>query len=165
MNLDIGFTRDDKLFRYRAGGLILHDGKALFVKSNEDRYGGYYYVLGGGVELGESSMHCIEREVFEETGMKAHCERLAVVLENFFLGGGNPPDLKDCHTIEFYYIMRIEDPESCKTMTDCNEKLEWIPIEEIERFTIKPIVIAERFKEILASKEILHIIEERDRRI
>lgn len=55
----------------------------LFVKSAiED----YYYMVGGGVHMGETSQACIEREVYEETGIHACAEQLAVVCENFFKG-------------------------------------------------------------------------------
>ena len=103
---DCGFTKGNNWFRYRTGAFIIKDNKILFVKS---KIGGYYYVLGGGVHLGETSEKCIEREVFEETGIKAQVERLAVVCENFFKGIGGTIDGLDCHTMEFYYIMKMQE--------------------------------------------------------
>ena len=52
----------------------------LFVKC---AVGDYYYMVGGGVHMGETSQACIEREVYEETGIHACAEHLAVVCENF----------------------------------------------------------------------------------
>lgn len=40
-------------------------------------------MIGGGVHLGETSENCIEREVFEESGINARVHHLAVVCENF----------------------------------------------------------------------------------
>ena len=57
----------------------------LFVKSS---IGDYYYMIGGGVHMGETSDKCIEREVLEEAGVKANVDHLAVVCENFFKGKG-----------------------------------------------------------------------------
>lgn len=66
MKYDCGFKKENYWFRYRIGGILIHDNKMLFVKSN---YGDYYYMIGGGVHLGETSETCIEREVFEEAGI------------------------------------------------------------------------------------------------
>ena len=66
MKLDCGFEKENNWFRYRAGAIIINDDKMLFVKS---AIGDYYYMIGGGVHLGETSPNCIEREVLEETGI------------------------------------------------------------------------------------------------
>lgn len=103
--------------------------------------------------------------MFEETGLNAHVDHLAVVCENFFKGIGGVIDGFDCHTLEFYYYMNVEigDLSNCKTETDIGEKLVWLPIEDIKTSQIKPTVIKERISEILNSPNIIHIIEERDR--
>ena len=87
---DCGFTKGNNWFRYRTGAFIIKDNKILFVKS---KIGGYYYMLGGGVHLGETSEKCIEREVFEETGIKAQVERLAV-------GGDSLKELEVRQTVQ-----------------------------------------------------------------
>ena len=61
----------------------------------------YYYSIGGGVHLGETSEEAVKREIFEETGARYEVDYLAVIHENFFVGSS---DLKgvDCHEIAFY---------------------------------------------------------------
>lgn len=159
---DCGFTKESNWFRYRAGGIIVNDDKILFVKSN---IGNYYYIVGGAVQMGETSDKCTEREIFEETGLNARINHLAVVCENFFKGSGGEIDGLNCHTLEFYYYISIENEElsDCKSETDIGEKLVWLPIEEIKTSQIKPNFIKERISEILCSSNIIHIIEERDR--
>lgn len=44
MEYDCGFKKGDNWFRYRTGGILIHDNKMLFVKSN---FGDYYYMIGG----------------------------------------------------------------------------------------------------------------------
>lgn len=39
MEYDCGFKKGDNRFRYRTGGILIHDNKMLFVKSN---FGDYY---------------------------------------------------------------------------------------------------------------------------
>jgi len=162
MGIDCGFFIDNKWFRYRAGGIIIHNDKMLFVKCATDNY---YYIIGGAVEHGESSVKCIEREIFEETGLKVRTERLAVVCENFFKGHDGKVDGLECHTIEFYYRINISDDDfvKCNKRTDNGEELVWIPLEQIAKSVIKPTCIKERIQEICSSNQIIHIIEERDR--
>ena len=157
---DICFTKENSCFRYRTGAFILKDDKMLFVKS---KFGGYFYMIGGGVSLGETSVDCIEREILEETGINAKVERLAVVTENFFKGKGGILEGLDCHTIEFYYLGKVIDDSNVFSKTDDGEELVWIPIAEIKNSFFKPSFIPEKIDEIINGKNILHIIEERDR--
>ncbi len=101
MKQDCGFAKENNWFRYRAGVILIHDDKMLFVKS---AIGDYYYMIGGGVHLGETSEKCIEREILEEAGICANAERLAVVCENFFKGIGG----------ENLVWVSIENIEQCK---------------------------------------------------
>lgn len=162
MNYDCGFQKENHWFRYRTGGILIHNEKMLFVKS---AFGDYHYMIGGGVHLGETSENCIEREVFEESGIHAKVHHLAVICENFFKGSGGKIDGLDCHEIEFYFFMNIidDDVRLCKDMTDDGECLVWLPIEQIEHSKIKPEFIKERFFEIINENKTIHVIEERDR--
>ena len=38
MEYDCGFKKGDNWFRHRTGGILIHDNKMLFVKSNFDDY-------------------------------------------------------------------------------------------------------------------------------
>ena len=122
-------------------------------------------MVGGGVHLGETSETCIEREIYEETGMHTCVERLAVICEKFFKGVGGTIDGLDCHTIEFYYYMKVsdEDLKLCKNKTDDGEQLVWLPLEEIASIEIKPTFLKENISNVINEKNIIHIINERDR--
>lgn len=67
---------DNHWFRYRAGAIIVEDGKVLFVTSKSFDY---YYTVGGGVHIGEKAEECVLREVYEETGIPYEIFRLAAV--------------------------------------------------------------------------------------
>ena len=116
-------------------------------------------------ECHRPDMACIEREIYEETSIHTCVEHLAVVCENFFKGIGGTINGLDCHTIEFYYYMKIldEDLKSCKSETDEGEELVWLSLEEIALKEIKPTFIKENINNIMNEKKIIHIIEERDR--
>lgn len=161
MQYDCGFDIGNYHYRFRAGGLLVKDGKILFVKT---KFGDYYYVVGGGVKLGESTEAAIIREFAEETSIQADIKRLAVVCENFFDGHGGIIEGKDCHTLEFYYLLSTKDDvNKIPTETDEGEKLVWIPIENIEIQNIKPDFIKKSIREILDNESILHVIEKSDK--
>lgn len=161
--MDCGFIKEKSWFRYRTGAFIIKEDKMLFVKS---KIGGYYYMIGGGVHLGETSERCVEREVYEETGMKVQVERLAVVCENFFLGNGGDIDGLDCHTLEFYYMVSIQEETSSieEHKTDAGEELIWVPIQEILNVDMRPAFIKDYIYEIVHGENVLHIIWEKDRK-
>ena len=163
INYDVGLIKGDRKFRYRTGAFVRNRDRLLFVRTNDG--GGYYYMIGGGVHICETSKDCVEREIFEETGVKLKASRLAVITENFFKGHGGVEEGFNCHTIEFYYLMDMSDEEAEKVgeETDQGEKLVWIPIDEVEKSNIKPGFIPERIHEILNTDSVIHIIEERDR--
>lgn len=158
---DCAFTVENDYFRFRAGGLLLKDGKILFVKTN---FGDYCYVAGGGVKIGESTETGVLREFTEEVGIQVKIERLAVVCENFFKGHGGNIEGKDCHTLEFYYLLSTEeDISKIPAKTDEDEELVWIPVEKIPESNIKPNFIKTKINEILNQRAPLHIIEDTDR--
>ena len=50
---DCGFTRENKWFRYRAAAIIIEEDCVLFAGNEIDDY---YYSIGGGVHVGETSV-------------------------------------------------------------------------------------------------------------
>lgn len=56
-----------------------------------------------------------------------------------------------------------EDLKLCKSKTDNVEQLVWLLLEEIKLQEIKPTVLKENINNIINEKNIIHIIEERDR--
>lgn len=73
---DCGFTKENHWFRYRAAAIIIDNGCVLFARNDMNDY---YYTVGGGVHIGESSEEAVKREVFEETGINYEVDRLAFI--------------------------------------------------------------------------------------
>ena len=138
MQHDCCFRDGDKWFRYRAAAIIVEDNCVLFAGNEVDDY---YYSIGGGVHLGETSEEAVKREVFEETGVEYEVDYLAVVHENFFAGSS---DLKgyDCHEIAFYYVMKPKGNKNLNsqsvTMGSVKETMHWIPIDELSSYNAFP---------------------------
>lgn len=107
---DCGFTKERNWFRYRAAAIIIENDCVLFAGNEIDDY---YYSIGGGVHMGETSEDAVKREVLEETGVPYEIDHLAVIHENFF--DENQGMLKglDCHEICLYYLMKSRGTQEC----------------------------------------------------
>lgn len=163
---DICISTEDSWFRYRTAAIIIEDGKMLFVTSKNTNY---YYTVGGAVNLGEKAETCVEREVFEETGVHFEVDRLCAICENFFIGKEGSVLGKKCQTLELYFLMKprsLHCSSEQKTQLESlsinqlgdTEELVWIPLEELSVNDIKPEFIKTRLEEILKSDRILHIL-------
>ena len=162
MEHDCGFRKGNKWFRYRAAAIIVEDNCVLFAGNDVDDY---YYSIGGGVHLGETSEEAVKREVFEETEAEYEVDHLAVIHENFFIGSSGFIKGYDCHEVAFYYIMKPKGNKNLNsqsvTMGGIKENMYWIPIDELEKYNAYPTFM----KEYLKSEHtgIKHIItDERD---
>lgn len=153
--------KGNKWFRYRAAAIIVEDDCVLFAGNEVDDY---YYSIGGGVHLGETSEEAVKREVFEETGVSYEIDHLAVIHENFFIGSSDLEGV-DCHEIAFYYMMKPKGNKNLKsqslTMGGVKESMRWIAINDLDKYNAYPSFM----KEYLRSKHsgVEHIItDERD---
>ena len=157
---DCCFSVKGNWFRYRAGAIIIEDNSFLVMKSESTNH---FYTVGGGVHMNETTEECIAREVKEETDADYEIERLAVICENFFNGIGSLKDL-NCHTLEFYFLMKSRGNKNLKCKSNgwdqAKEELYWIPLDELPNANIKPDFLKTRMKEILESKNILHIVND-----
>lgn len=158
---DCCFTRGGYWFRYRVGAIIIEDGCVLMAKNDVDDY---YYSIGGGVHMGETSEQAVLREVLEETGIEYEIDRLAFVNESMFHGDGSLSG-RECHAIEFYYLMKskgnkwVENNSSNGTVFGgMPEYMCWIPIVELEPIKAFPMFFEEK---LLKLPEVLeHIISD-----
>ncbi len=150
MSFDIGLTKDNKWFRYRAAAIIIEDGCVLLAGNElED----YFYSIGGGVHHGETAEEAVLREVKEETGVDYEIDHLAVIHENFF--NENKGTLKgmDCHEISFYFLMKSRGSQQLNSDSytfGIKEEMHWIPIQDLDRYKAFPTFL----KDYLENKHI-----------
>lgn len=84
-------------FRITARGIIIENEQILFVSDE----GKYWYTPGGRLEPDESMEACVEREIFEETGLVVKAGPLLFVQECL--------DIKDStHKIHFYFLTSVQ---------------------------------------------------------
>lgn len=146
MQHDCGFRKGNKWFRYRAAAIIVEDNCVLFAGNEVDDY---YYSIGGGVHLGETSEEAVKREVFEETGVEYEVDYLAVIHENFFVGSSELKGV-DCHEIALYYMMKPKGNKNLNSQSltkgGVKESMHWLPIGELEKYNAYPSFMKEYLK-------------------
>lgn len=139
MEIECGFTKDGRFFRYRAAAIIIENGCVLFAGNESDDY---YYSVGGGVYVGETAESAVEREVLEETGVNYKIDRLAVIHENFYIGSGAHDKGLNCHEIALYYLMKPRGTTELDshgfTRFNDRETMHWIPIEDLGKYKTFP---------------------------
>ncbi|WP_025730730.1 NUDIX hydrolase [Atopobacter phocae] len=156
MPYDCGFIKDNKRFRYRAAAIIIENDCVLFAGNEKDDY---YYSIGGGVHVGETSEEAVLREVFEETGVHYEIDRLAIIHENFFSESTGSLQGLDCHEIAFYYLMKPRGTQQLNITSytqGVKENMYWLPIEKLNEYKAFPTFM----KDYLYAKHqaITHII-------
>ena len=86
------------------GALILNsEGKMLLVKSH--KWGDLYTIAGGHVEVGETLVEALRREIKEEVGLRISEVRLLMTQEAIF----SPEFYKRRHFIFFDFVCRCDD--------------------------------------------------------
>lgn len=138
-------------FSCRVAALILQDGRLLTAKHRDYPY---YYTVGGGVRLNETSEEAAIREVWEETGCILEPERLTFIQERFYESGG-----KSGHEIVFFYRMKeasISIADGTFADQGGKESLHWLPIDRMAETNLIPTFLKTELLEV--RDRIVHIV-------
>lgn len=154
-----GFSTGSKWFRLRAAGIIVEEGRVLFITNKlED----YLYSVGGAIHMGETAEDAVRREVFEETGEEYEIDRLAVIHENFFYETGGVLAGLDCHEVCFYFLMkpkgRVFYGKAGFNSFGEREDLVWLTPAELENKRAYPEFMARWLREM--PEGIVHIVSD-----
>lgn len=99
--MDIGMNTANGGFSLRAAALIIHDDQLLVIKHDDFDC---FYTIGGGVNVNETSVDAVIREVREETGYLLSVDRLAYIQERFYKSSNTHH-----HEVVFFYLMKSAD--------------------------------------------------------
>lgn len=114
-----------KGFRIAARGLVQENNKILFVSDE----GEFWYLPGGRLEPNETLEDCVEREVYEETGLQVKVGSLLYVVEYL--------DRKDnIHKIHFIFDTKVIKGTLSENWNDaggCVQHRRFLGIEEIQQ--------------------------------
>ncbi len=146
---DIIFKTDDYVFSYRVAGIIIHEGKILLQKVDDDGYS----FPGGHVSLGETNEETLIREFKEEINVNITVKELKWVGEIFI-----PWGKKSCHQIGLYYNIELNDYSEIpledkffakESLMGNNFEIEfhWISLKDIDDVNIYPTNAKKLIKE------------------
>ncbi|MFA6215316.1 MAG: NUDIX domain-containing protein [Patescibacteria group bacterium] len=128
--------KEKLIFRPAAYAVIIDDGKILLCSTKST---GKYWFPGGGVNLGETLVSAMEREVLEETGIKIEIEKFLAFREVFFYC--EPLD-EAYQNFSFFYLCRpktktlLADNEV--DQTDESEKPRWVGLKSLKKEQLQP---------------------------
>ena len=155
--MDIKILGNDLKFKYRVSAIFIRDNKLLVNKYEENSY----CLPGGYVEIGETSMEAMLRELKEELNLDFDIINFAGVMENFFT------NLKGqkTHGLDFYYYVKLKNDNDFQ-LIDYNRieidkgnivqhQFSWIELDKLMSSKILPLEIRKIIKE---SKISFHMI-------
>lgn len=130
--------KNNSLFQYRVGAIIIENGCVLLATNDT---ADYYYSIGGRVHVGERAEDAVKREVLEETGVEYEIDRLAAVHENFFVGqNGRIKDIH-FHELTLYFLMKPRGSQELHSDSYCRdgkEYVEWVPLSKLKDMMVFP---------------------------
>ena len=134
--MDLSIIVGDTKLKIRVAGLLSTPKGFLFEKSDKE----YIFTIGGKVMINETSEEAIKREVMEEIGMQVNSVKLCSIIENLYSKGD-----EKIHEICFVY--KIESVFEGSVPDGFVE----VPLENIDKYEIKPIYIVDILKEQTAN--------------
>ena len=147
---DLTIYLNDGVLNCRAAAIINHNGKILFHKNVAEDH---YALIGGRVQITESSDDTIKREIFEELGKEIELTGYICTVENFFKHKG-----KTFHEIMFVHeaeFVNDEDKKILDTIKNIEEaeiakgkhvQYEWLDLKDIDKYEIRPGIIKDVLK-------------------
>lgn len=118
-----------------ARAIIVNSARDHFlVEKNNGARDQYLNFIGGGVELGETLVACIEREILEETNAKVIRMEYLFVVENFITFKGEMT-----HGLGHYFEVEI-DRKEVRSDIDGIEFI-WFSVNELAQVDLRPHVV------------------------
>lgn len=115
--------KEDKEYFDRKGAYILpfNGDKVAVTKARKG-----YYLLGGGINPGETDEECILRECLEETGYAARVEAFVCSGETYCW----VDSIGDYHPMQKYYLGQLLEKKQEPVETD--HFMEWVKVEDLK---------------------------------
>ncbi len=130
--MDDTHSRTQRLGAY---AVVVHDDALLLTRISAIGYPvGWWALPGGGVDHGESPHDAVERELYEETGLKARSRRLVDVHDIHIVDHGRDDKYEDFHGVHLLYAIDVEDPMVTPRVVEqdsTTDMVRWVPLDEL----------------------------------
>ena len=143
--MDINLKNEVGDFKYRVVGILFDDAGRVLIQKVADNP--FYCLPGGRVELGESSIEAVKRELEEELAFDVTVEKPLFLLENFF----NSAKGKLVHEIGIFFkttsaVAPKEDWEVVENDKGVLKTLryKWVTLEELKNEDLRPAFLKEK---------------------
>lgn len=109
------------------GGVVVSDGDLLLIRRKTDPGAGLWSLPGGRVEFGETMAQAVERELYEETGLRVVCGDLVGWVERTDA---------DYHFAIFDFAARlVSDRSELLAGTDASDA-QWAPLAQVHHLQL-----------------------------
>jgi len=132
------------------GAVIVKDGKVLIVKRGHEPRKGEWSLPGGRVELGETLVDALRREIREETGLEIDVGPVVEVFDRVH----KSDDRVEYHFVIVDYLCRCVGGELCAG--DDADDVQWIGPDELGDYGVNAFAQAVVAKALTVTFEPLH---------
>jgi 8-oxo-dGTP pyrophosphatase MutT (NUDIX family) len=149
---DVSFRVGSYRFNYRIAAIIEHNGRYLLSTVSGL---GFWFLSGGRVKAGESSLDAMGRELREELGIDIPVMQLVWTVENFFTLDG-----EDFHEVSFYFKVSLPQNTGLvgeeSFVRDPGLAFRWFDLEAIQAIDLRPRFLKSKLS--LANQGFRHIV-------
>lgn len=120
--------------RLGAYAVVVHDDALLLTRISAIGYpAGWWALPGGGVDHGESPHDAVERELYEETGLRALSRRLVDVHDIHVVDLGRHDQYEDFHGVHLLYAIEVDAGVTPRVveLDGTTDLARWVPLDEL----------------------------------
>ena len=114
--------------------LFDHEQERILVEKNREIHSPFFNFIGGGLEVGETMIECLTRELSEETNAIISEAKYLFVVEHFTHHEGAVR-----HGMEHYFEVRLD--RTNVVATNPGLLYEWIPIDHLSHVDLRPHIV------------------------
>lgn len=123
-----------KRFNIRVYGVCVNEYNEVLVSDESYRELSFTKFPGGGLEWGEGTKDCLQREFMEEFNLEIEVGELFYLTDFFQVSAFSAND----QVISIYYQFAFKTPfEGAATLGDKGEQLRWISLDQLTESTFK----------------------------
>lgn len=139
---DCTYTTQSGTFNYRVAAVIINENKILISSHNNENF---YYLPGGRVQFGETSIKALERELNEELNLSNFDHTLLWLNQNFFT-----QDRVKYHELCFYYKVLLDKNSLNFSAVDNDKELhfKWVTLTELEDINLVPEFLKQKLSNL-----------------